>query len=76
MFLGPYTLFDIVGQNEKHNLKFPVISFEIKEPIFISPWRMDSKKCKEANDIQFKMLLESKIKINRDFSRLWMEVRP
>ena len=33
MFLGPYTLFDIVGQNEKAQFEISVISFEIKEPL-------------------------------------------
>ena len=76
MFLGPHTLFDIVGQNEKAQFEISVISFEIKEPlnhILISNYQplgdWTLKKCKEHNDIQFKMLLESKIKIETEISQ-------
>lgn len=76
MFLGPYTLFDIVGQNEKAQFEISVISFEIKEPLNhiltsnyqpLGEWTL--KKCKEHNDGQFKMLLESKIKIETEISQ-------
>ena len=33
MLIGPYTLFDIVGQNEKAQFEISFISFEIGEPL-------------------------------------------
>ena len=76
MLIGPYTLFDIVGQNEKAQFEISVISFEIGEPLNqiltsnyqpLGEWTLE--KCKKHNDIQFKMLLESKIKIETEISQ-------
>ena len=76
MLIGPYTLFDIIGQNEKAQFEISVISFEIGEPLNhiltsnyqpLRGWTLE--KCKRHNDIQFKMLLESKIKIETEISQ-------
>ena len=35
MNLGPYTLFDIVEQNEEASFQICVITFDIKEKVFL-----------------------------------------
>jgi len=42
MFLGPYTLFDIVRQNEKAQFEISVISFEIREPCRVNFCRLSN----------------------------------
>lgn len=72
MFLGPYTLFDIVEPNAEAQFEISVISFEIKEPLNhtltstyqpLEEWTLDT--CKEHNDNQVKVLLESKAKVEK-----------
>ena len=59
MFLGPYTLFDIVGQNEETQFEISVISFEIKAPLkhsltpnYFPLEDRTTETCKEHNDEQ------------------------
>ena len=66
MFLGPYTLYDIVGQNEKAQFEISVISFEIKEPLnhtltstyqSLEEWTKET--CQEHNNEQVKSITKS-----------------
>ena len=66
MFLGPYTLFDIVGQNEKAQFEISVISFEIKEPLnhtltstYDALKKRNIETCKEHNNEQVKSITKS-----------------
>ena len=66
MFLGPYTLFDIVGQNEKAQFEISVISFEIKEPLnhtltstYDALKKRNLETCKEHNNEQVKSITKS-----------------
>jgi hypothetical protein len=73
---GPYTLFDIVEQNEETQFEICVINFDIKEPLnhTLTPNYQTLKErtietCKEHNDEQVKLLLESKAEIEREISQ-------
>ena len=66
MFLGPYTLFDIVGQNEKAQFEISVISFKIREPLnhtltsTYQPLEEQTKEtCQEHNNEQVKSITKS-----------------
>ena len=66
MFLGFYTLFDIVGQNEKAQFEISVISFEIKEPLnhtltstYDALKKRNLETCKEHNNEQVKSITKS-----------------
>ena len=72
MNLGPYTLFDVVEQNKKAFFQICAITLDIKEPLNHSLTRnyfpLDStnlETCKEHNDEQVKLLLESKSEVER-----------
>ena len=72
MNLGPYTLFDVVEQNKKAFSQIYAITLDIKEPLNHSLTRnyfpLDStnlETCKEHNDEQVKLLLESKSEVER-----------
>ena len=72
MYLGEYTLFDILKQNGEEVFQICVITFDIKEPLNHSLTRnyfpLDSNNletCKEHNDEQVKILLESKSEVER-----------
>ena len=72
MNLGPYTLFDVVEQNKKAFFQICAITLDIKEPLNHSLTRnyfpLDSNNletCKEHNDEQVKLLLESKSEVER-----------
>ena len=76
MNLGPYTLFDIDGQNVEAQFEISVISFEIREPLnhtLTSIYQPLQEKtivtCKEHNDTQVKLLFESKVEIEREISQ-------
>jgi len=69
---GPHTLFDIVEQNGEAQFEISVISFEIREPLNhtltstyqpLEEWTLET--CKEHNDKQVKVLLESKAKVEK-----------
>jgi organic radical activating enzyme len=66
MLLGPYTLFDIVGQNEKAQFEISVISFEIGEPLnhtltstYDALKKRNIETCKEHNNEQVKSITKS-----------------
>ena len=70
MNLGPYTLFEIVEQNEEISLKIWAIDLDIKNPLNHSlksncfPLNSNNlETCKEHNDEQVKLLLESKAEV-------------
>ena len=72
MNLGPYTLFDIVEINKEASFQICAITLDIKEPLNHSLTRnyfpLDSNNletCKEHNDEQVKLLLESKSEVER-----------
>ena len=72
MNLGPYTLFDVVEQNEEASFQICVITLDIKEPLnhylTLNYFPLDSNNletCKEHNDEQVKLLLESKAEVER-----------
>ena len=72
MFLGPYTLFDIVEQNEETQFKIRVINFDIKEllnhTLTITYHPLEERTietCKKHNDEQVKLLLESKAEVDK-----------
>ena len=72
MNLGPYTLFDIVEQNEEAPFQICVITLDIKEPLnhSLTPnyFPLEGRtpdSCKEHNDEQVKLLLESKAEVER-----------
>ena len=72
MNLGPYTLFDIVEINKEASFQICAITLDIKEPLNHSLTRnyfpLDSNNletCKEHNDEQVKLLLESKAEVER-----------
>ena len=73
---GPHTLFDIVEQNGEAQFEFCVITFDIKEPLnhtLTSTYQPLEERtieiCKEHNDAQVKLLLESKIEIEGEISQ-------
>ena len=73
---GPYTLFDIVEQNEEASFQICVITFDIKEPLnhTLTPnyFPLEGRtpdSCKEHNDNQVKLLLETKVEIEREISQ-------
>ena len=75
MYLGPYTLFEIVEQNEETFLKIWAIDLDIKHPLNHSfksncfPLNGNNlETCKKQNDEQFKLLLESKAEIEIEIS--------
>ena len=72
MFLGPYRLFDIVEQNEEAQFEICVITLDIKEPLnhsltlnYLPIEDKTIETCKEHNDEQVKLLLESKAEVER-----------
>ena len=72
MYLGEYTLFDILKQNGEEVFQICVITFDIKEPLnhslTLNDFPRDSNNletCKEHNDEQVKILLESKSEVER-----------
>ena len=72
MYLGEYTLFDILKQNGKEVLQICTIVFDIKKTLNHSfttnYFPLDSNNletCKEHNDEQVKLLLESKAEVER-----------
>ena len=76
MYLGEYTLFDILKQNGEEVFQICVITFDIKEPLnhSLTPnyFPLEGRtpdSCKEHNDTQVKLLLESKVEIEREISR-------
>ena len=76
MFLGSYRLFDIVEQNEEAQFEICVITLDIKEPLnhSLTPnyFPLEGRtpdSCKEHNDTQVKLLLESKVEIEREISQ-------
>ena len=76
MYLGPYTLFEIVEQNEETFLKIWAIDLDIKHPLNHSfksncfPLNGNNlETCKKQNDEQFKLLLESKAEIEIEISQ-------
>ena len=76
MFLGSYRLFDIVEQNEEAQFEICIITFDIKEPLNhslnLNYFPLDGRtpdSCKEHNDTQVKLLLESKVEIEREISQ-------
>ena len=76
MNLGPYTLFDIVEQNEEAPFQICFITLDIKEPLnhSLTPnyFPLEGRtpdSCKEHNDTQVKLLLESKVEIEREISQ-------
>ena len=76
MYLGPYTLFEIVEQNEETSLKIWAIDLDIKHPFNHSfksncfPLNGNNlETCKKQNDEQFKLLLESKAEIEIEISQ-------
>jgi hypothetical protein len=76
MYLGPYTLFEIVEQNEETFLKIWAIDLDIKHPFNHSfksncfPLNGNNlETCKKQNDEQVKLLLESKAEIEIEISQ-------
>ena len=72
MNLGPYRLFDIIEQNEESFFQICTIVFDIKKtlnhsftPNYFSPDNNTLETCKEHNDEQVKILLESKSEVER-----------
>ena len=72
MYLGEYTLFDILKQNGEEVFQICVITFDIKEPLnhSLTPnyFPLEGRtpdSCKEHNDEQVKLLLESKAEVER-----------
>lgn len=72
MNLGPYTLFDIDGQNKETQFKICVINFDIKELLnhtLTSTYQPLEERtietCKKHNDEQVKLLLESKAEVEK-----------
>jgi len=75
LYLGPYTLYEIVEQNEETFLKIWAIDLDIKYPLNHSfksncfPLNGNNlETCKKQNDEQFKLLLESKAEIEIEIS--------
>ena len=73
---GPYTLFDIVEQNEETQFEICVINFDIKEPLNhtltfnYQPLKERTiETCKEHNDEQVKLLLESKTELEKEIKQ-------
>ena len=74
MFLGPYTLFDIVEQNKETKFKIRIISFEIEELLnhtasdTYQPLNNNSlETCKNKNDRQVELLYFSISKVKLFF---------
>ena len=72
MYLGEYTLFDILKQNGEEVFQICVITFDIKEPLnhslTLNNLPLEGRtpdSCKEHNDEQVKLLLESKSEVER-----------
>ena len=72
MYLGEYTLFDILKQNGEEVFQICVITFDIKEPLnhslTLNNLPLEGRtpdSCKEHNDEQVKILLESKSEVER-----------
>ena len=72
MYLGEYTLFDILKQNGEEVFQICVITFDIKEPLnhSLTPnyFPLEGRtpdSCKEHNDEQVELLLESIAEVER-----------
>ena len=72
MNLGPYTLFDIINAGKEKLFQITKISYDIEEKLNHTLDSVDNhlknntlKTCKEHNDEQIKLLLESKAEVER-----------